>query len=336
MPHSILCKGTAIAPDSPSVWSNYMGTATITRIEQSTAPIPHTVRLFDMFIQFQTSDSIRESWYLRDTVKDHLVNFGIVNPWLVKQYFFKSGNSYACTLKVAKDTTKHSFQLGIVKPAAWAGYDTTSPWIMPDTVEAEKPFFLSLLDYQFRCDADFGDTSAIFSGNDLMLWYKPVLLAAECIPPYLFFGMTYSIQGLPAGKYPVYGRRFPTNFLQSDTPNTPIVIDTLVVVPGVNVKSKSSRSVNQRMALNDFSLFQGRIKMALTSNVTGNIRIDVFTINGALLGTILKRISAPGTSRFDFSANRNSPTPAARGLYLVRISSADRSILFTKVASCIH
>jgi len=97
-----------------------------------------------MFIQFQTSDTIKESWYLSDTVKERSVFSVITNPWMVKQCFFKSGNFYACTLEIAKDTAKHVFYLGIAKPATWTGYDTTSPWIMPDTVEEGKPFFLSL------------------------------------------------------------------------------------------------------------------------------------------------------------------------------------------------
>jgi hypothetical protein len=333
MPHSILCKGNAIAADSPSIYSKYFGTAKITRITQSTIPDPQTKKLFDMFIQFQTYDSIKESWYLSDSIKERPVFSGIIDPWWVRQYFFKSGNSYACTLEIMKDTTIHRFSLSMVKPTTWSGYDTTTPWIMPDTVEAYKPFFLSLLDYHFRCDVDFGDTSAIFSGNDLTLWYKPVLLAAECMPPYLFFGVPYSIQGLPAGKYPVYGRKYSIYFSVSDTP---IVIDTLVVIPGVNVTNNYNRYINQRMTLDDVSFFQGKIKVSLTSNVIGDIRIDVFAINGTLLNTIRKRVSAPETLRFNFNANGNNPSPAAKGLYLVRISSAARSILFTKIVSGIH
>jgi hypothetical protein len=279
----------------PCTYSYYPGTATITAIQ----PADCSLVIFEAWFTFATDEQIAESWYVYDPERQYTLSSVYNAPQLMDQLFVKVGHVYPCTLSVITrgTCTPSIFTIGLpVEPV-----NQSTPWIEPDTVAENEQFELRLLDYRFSCNTLYSDmTGSVTVSGGVTLEYKAVEnpLAGMCAPSAELYGITYMLDGLAAGNYPVYAVALPECYPVCDIAVLPELIDTLVVTRGTRALRPLSYGftpASRGMITAEIFLPDGRLVGSVRSTDIEAVRICVERVlRRGSAGVLLARIRQEG------------------------------------------
>jgi hypothetical protein len=149
-------------------------------------------------------------------------------------HFIKPGHTYPCSLALlaAGNDSCDAYSFHLYDPTSWEGYDTSSIWTYPDTVQEDQPFRLHLINHDFCCASMFSDLTSTVNDSSIRLtfWERPDP-ALTCVTVVnQFHGIGYDLSGLPAGTYSVYSERLP-DCHPCRMASTTVLAGSLEVVP---------------------------------------------------------------------------------------------------------
>jgi hypothetical protein len=275
---------------------------------------------FKVYFNFYSLSLLASSAHQFDMHRDYVMSRGV---WIS---YIKPGHEYPCSLDLIDSGTCTPALFYFGNPSTWEGYDTSQTWSFPDTVEAEKPVILHLVDYSFYCNFILSNLSVTVSDSGIWLSYwAEADQSIRCINNTEFTvvpGISFTLPALKPGSYPIYSDRLPACY-PCRMANTVTLIDTLVVASASSIQAPHPISF-ESSDIRATAWPHGLVRIEWNPASAGMYSIRLLDIAGRIIWEGEKVIAKAGRMITEISLDKTQKTA---GLFMLEISLKEKAYL---------